>query len=972
MIKNNVKTKLFDHLFPFSGVFDDDNVAVHRRGPLMKGWRLDLPVAYSLDEDEYDALVEAFASAMLVLPAWACVHKQDIYTYAEYTPPAGYENFGFLGKSYYEHFKGRRYLTHRCYLYLSLATRNLIEKPAKQSILGKAPGTNIVIPTSRDVKIFESKCVEFISVLKSSGMVKAVELTKEDLVGKPGDSEAGGLVQEVFQLGDTGPVISDAILTPDSVEVGGKVLQSFLLGTVEKLPPAVQSVKIINQMSDGDNTVFLSSSSEIGMNLDCEHIVNQYFIVPDQAELRKDLDKTRKLMFSGSKGQAENKINSERIQAYLEDQDSNNLLTVYTHLNVLAWGKEEEFDAIRAMLSSAMSQMSMTATYGKYNTPFLYNAALPGNGFEIGKENLMRMEVIPALCMGIYETFTKDMKGGILALCDRVRNIPKQADFQKVAQSLGYVFDLNAFVLGPTGSGKSYFMNNLIRQCYDAGEHACIIDVGHSYETQCHIHQEESGGEDGVYMVWSRNSQYSFNPFLGCKDWLDEYGNLKEDDSDASFIISVLQTIWKPYGVGWTSDNQPILKQTVADFITSWNEERSPVLDDYYNYLQNVVAPQMDRGKYKVKDISVDAEDFDVRRFRIALSAYSLKGSYAQLLNNPNSIDYINKRFLYFEVSELAKIQDSVFYSICVLCIINQFDRKMRRIQAPKILLIEEAWKAIANETMEPYLRELWKTARKYNASAIVVTQQASDITGSDIIKDAILKNSSTRILLDQSNNRNDFDQISEALALSPKDVRQIFTINKARNPKYIYREAFVAMNAGHGDVYATELSPEEAWTYESEFAKKLPIMEKVMENGGSYIKAISDLVAAGIFPGGKKYTRAESDSIQDRWEAFLERQNIGQHSDDRKALPARTSHCPESESNEREGGTVSEQVVDLDAIHPKRDASEGKKQNTQARSADGRFLPKKKPASYTPSGSSNPASETNGQAFSFQIDGED
>lgn len=883
MISTSTKTKVFDSLFPFSGVFDDSNVAVHRRGPLMKAWRIDLPVAYSMDEDDYDAMVEAFASAILCLPPWAVVHKQDIYTYEYFSTPDGMKGRGFLSDAYFTHFAGRRYLTHRCYIYLTLATKSLVEKPASKSILGTGSGSTYIIPDQKDVKIFESKCMEFISVLTASGVVKAKEVTKADLVGTPGDATAGGLVQEVFQLGNTGPVLSDVILTPDSVEVDDRVMQAFLLGSIEKLPPAVASVKLVNTMSDGDNAVFLSTASEVGMNLDCEHIVNQYFIVPDQAELKKNLDRTRKIMFSGSKGQSENRINSERIQAYLEDQDNNNLLTVYTCLDVLAWDKENNYDAIKAKLSSAMSQMSMTATYGKYNAPYLYNAALPGNGFEIGKENLMRMEVVPALCMGIYESYTRDIPNGTIFLCDRIRNVPRQTDFQKVAQSLGYVFDLNAFVLGPTGSGKSYVMNNLVRQCYDAGEHVCIVDVGHSYETQCHIHSEESGGEDGVYMVWSRQSPYSFNPFIGCDEWLDEYGNLREDNADAAFIISCLQTIWKPTGVGWTSDNLPILKQTVADFILSWKKPGTPIMDDYYVFLRDVIAKKLALGKYKVKDNTVNEDDFDIKKFRIALSAYSLKGAYSRLLNNPEAVDYINKRFLYFEVSELAKIQDQVFYSICVLCIINQFDRKMRRIAEPKILLIEEAWKAIANETMEPYLRELWKTARKYNASAIVVTQQASDITGSEIIKDAILKNSSTRILLDQSNNRNDFSPIAEALALSEKDVRQVFTVNRARNPKYQYREVFIAMNAGQSDVYATELSTEEAWAYESEFQKKLPILERVMANGGSYVEAIRSLVADGRRPGDMRYTREEAEDIQDRWNRFT-----GVLSDEReKEVPA-------------------------------------------------------------------------------------
>ena len=81
-----------------------------------------------------------------------------------------------------------------------------------------------------------------------------------------------------------------------------------------------------------------------------------------------------------------------------------------------------------------------------------------------------------------------------------------------------------------------------------------------------------------------------------------------------------------------------------------------------------------------------------------------------------------------------------------------------------KVMVIEEAWKAIANETMSGYLAGLWKTARKFQTSAVVVTQQVSDIMSSQVIRDTILQNSSVRILLDQSNNRNSFSQLQELL----------------------------------------------------------------------------------------------------------------------------------------------------------------------------------------------------------------
>lgn len=841
MIETSTTTRRFDDVFPFAGIFDE-GICVHRRGPFTCAWEVTLPRAYSLSEDEYDSIIIALSAAAMSLPSWSVLHKQDIYLLKKYDSEAEKRPGGFLEASEREHFSGRPYLEHKCYIYLTLARKTLVRKRSSDSGLAIGFESSIVVPDGAAFRFFLSKCKEFETTAQRCPLLKLRRLSKEELVGHPSGQD-GGLVQEIIQLGNRGPVLSDMLITPDSVEIGGKVMQSFFLGSADNVPSELSSVSASSKVvSVNGEDIFLSAGAAIGMNLDCEHIVNQYIIIPDQVEYKKELDKTRKSMVKGGSEKNENVANAEKIQLYLDDIDNNHLLTVYTHLNVLAWGPEQEYDDITAKLSAAIQTTGLTAVYGKYNTPYLYNASLPGNGFELGEENLMSMELMPALSMGIYETFTKSIEGGILRLCDRDRNIPVTLDFQAVARSRGYVDDFNVSIFGPTGTGKSFFDNKYVKDAYDAGEDVTIIDVGFSYKGLCMVINEETEGQDGVYMEWSRESPLSFNPFLGYREFLDENGFIREDNPDALFVFSLLQMIWSPRGTGWTTENKPILKQTVADFISWWmkGHDSVPVFDDYCSFLSDKVSKQLKSGKYKVKDIVVDEEDFDIKNFRLALSDYTSSGPYGVLLNSRNEIDLMEKRFVYFEVSKLAD-QDRTFYSLTVLNIIHQFDRKMRRKGGFKMLVIEEAWKAIANDALEPYLRELWKTSRKHSTSAVVITQELKDITSSAVIKDTILKNSSTRILLDQTKYRYDFDEIASLLSLSDKDVRQVFTINQGRNPKYNYREVFISLNGVFSGVYATEVSPEEALVFESSIEGKKRLME-LAEEKGSIIDAVKEL----------------------------------------------------------------------------------------------------------------------------------
>lgn len=843
-------------VFPLLGVFG--SVAVSRKGVLTVGWELTFPTAYTVEEKEYDDMLQNFSSAMKVLPEWSLVHRQDIFTYDEYTSPEK-ENRGYLETCYDEHFNGRRHLVHRSYLFLSFAGRNHIDKAGQYSGLFGIRGS-VQVPSMKAFNAFRAKASEFMSIFAMGGQIKYRELKEDDWLGTP---HKAGIVQSYMMLGNESRLMSDIRLEPDAVSVYDKVAQAYVIGESDELPTEIDSTSRVANLSSVSNEVRLSFAAPLGVLLDCEHAVNQYIIIPPQAEVIHKLEKERNKMSSGISS-ADNRINAAEINEFLDDAYKEGLFTVRTQTHVLAWGPDDQHQQITGKISAALSSMGVAATYNNYNTPILYYAGIPSNGFEIGKENLMLMELCSSLTLSPYETFETGIPDGMFRICDRMRNVPVVLDTQRAARRAGWIDNYNMFILGGSGTGKSFFTNFYVRNCYDAGESVFIIDVGDSYEGLCSIINEESGGKDGAYLSWDKDHPFSFNPFLDIDRWKSPTGGLNTDEPGVNFFMSFLTTAWAPTD-GWTSDTKSILTQFITDFLSFIDETRpiDPVFDNFYNYLDKEITPRIlysapevtSTGKPRAKS-AIDADNrkhgywvgniritpslINIEKFVLSLKNYSKTGSYSFLLNEPHPRDLFTSRFTVFEVDKLSQ-DDNKFYSLCILCIMNSFERKMRGSMDFKNMIIEEAWKAISNETMAPYLAGLWKTARKFNTSAVVVSQEIEDIINSPAIKTAILDNSSIKVLLDQSNHLNTFGKLQELLSLTQKDRNIILSMNRSPNPNYRYKEVFFNLGGKRSFVAATEVSPQEAVAFESAKDLKEPFLQKAKELG-SYRKAIDFL----------------------------------------------------------------------------------------------------------------------------------
>ena len=805
------KSVSFDKYLPILTI--QDGVVVSKRGELTVGWEVSLPPLCAMTEDGYEDLLEALSSAVRALGPGYIVHRQDIYLKDSYKAQ---RLEGFLSGSYERHFSDREHLVHRQYLYLTLAL-----KDSPNRSISSSGAFGISIPKgeflAKDLATLLSKASEFASVMSSRG---GYTLSRLD------DMQLAAIVFDHSRIYSRDNIFSDIERGTDRVKCGPRTLWAYSISESRSLPTILSPSQRADSLSSSSSEIHLSTSAAIGPLLECEHMVNTYIFTLNQGDTMREMGGRKRRMTSMGQN-PENRIAAEELEEFADQAHKESLTCVKAHTNILVWGDEHQEQELRSRISSALSGMNILCVQNTSDTHVLWYSAYPGAAGEISGDNLMTRELKNFLCLGINETYDEGIPGGAMKMCDRFRNIPIRIDIQEAAYKAGLIDNYNAFILGGSGTGKSFFTNYFVRSCYDAGETVFIIDVGDSYEGLCSVIREESNGKDGIYHTWDKDNPITFDAFLGIGDWVDDAGRLQQDSDGVNFLLSFLQTLWTPKG-GWNADSANILKQMVRDFVMSRRSvDNKPIFNDLRQYVITEVAPQVHSASgYICDSVQVTKERFDIDGLILAMGDYAEGGAFGFLLNDRNPRDLFSSRFTVFEVDKLSGINDSKFYSLCILCIMNSFNAKMRSTPGMKVMVIEEAWKAIANETMSGYLAGLWKTARKFQTSAVVVTQQVSDIMSSQVIRDTILQNSSVRILLDQSNNRNSFSQLQELLGLTDHQRDIILSMNRLHRDGLKYREVFIALGDKKYGVYATEVSPEEAVCYESNKERKKPFLE--------------------------------------------------------------------------------------------------------------------------------------------------
>ena len=518
------------------------------------------------------------------------------------------------------------------------------------------------------------------------------------------------------------------------------------------------------------------------------------------------------------------------IEMYLNEAHSQGLRSVRCHCNVMAWAENEaELKRIRNDVGSQLALMGCTPHHNTVDVPVLFWAAIPGNEADFPAEESFYTFLDQALCLFNGETnYRSSLSPFGIKMSDRLSGIPLHLDISDLPMKRGVITNRNKFILGPSGSGKSYLTNHLVRQYWEQGAHILLVDTGNSYQGLCSLIHAKTKGRDGVYFTYTEEAPIAFNPFYV----EDGVYDVEKRES----LKTLLLTLWKRESEEPTRSEEVALSNAVNLYLSKLKADCSvvPSFNTFYEFVASDYRRRLEQKRVREKD-------FDLENFLNVLEPYYKGGEYDYLLNSDRQLDLLDKRFIVFELDNISS--NRTLLPVVTLIIMETFISKMRRLKGVrKMILIEECWKALTSANMSAYIRYLFKTVRKYFGEAVVVTQEVDDIISSPIVKESIINNADCKILLDQRKYLSKFDGIQRLLGLTDKERAQILSINLSNDPKRRYKEVWIGLGGIQSAVYATETSVEEYLTYTTEESEKMQVMELAGKLGGDIEAAIRQL----------------------------------------------------------------------------------------------------------------------------------
>lgn len=824
-MRNTLKASTIESKFPLLAVEHD--CIISKDADITVAFQVELPELFTVTRAEYEAIHASWTKAVKVLPEYCVVHKQDWFVRETYRPDTAQEDMSFLSRSFEKHFNERPFLNHSCFLFLTKTTK---ERMRMQSSFSSLCRGNIVpkeVNKETGIKFLEA-VGQFERIMNDSGFIRLTRITSEEITGT---NEQPGLIEKYFSLSlDGSACLEDMELGTDGLRIGSKHVCLHTLSDTDDLPGRIGTDMRYEKLSTDRSDCRLSFASPVGLLLSCDHLYNQYLFIEDSAENLRRFEKNARNMQSLSRYSRGNQINKEWIDKYLNEAHSFGLTSIRAHFNVMAWSDDpDELKHIRNDVGSQLALMECKPRHNTVDVATLYWAGMPGNSGDFPAEESFYTFIEPALCFFTEETNYRSSPSPFgIKMADRISGKPLHVDISDLPMKKGVITNRNKFILGPSGSGKSFFTNHMCRQYYEQGTHIVLVDTGNSYQGLCNLIHRKTDGRDGIYFTYTEENPIAFNPFYTD----DHVFDIEKRESIKTLIL----TLWKRDNEAPTRAEEVALSNAVSLYIDKLKEDSrvTPSFNTFYEFVRDEYSGVLETKKVREKD-------FDIANFLNVLEPYYKGGEYDFLLNSDRQLDLLSKRFIVFEIDAIK--DHKILFPVVTIIIMEVFINKMRRLQGiRKMILIEEAWKAIAKEGMAEYIKYLFKTVRKFFGEAIVVTQEVDDIIASPIVKESIINNSDCKILLDQRKYMNKFDSIQALLGLTDKEKSQILSINMSNVPSRKYKEVWFGLGGVQSAVYATEVSLEEYYTYTTEESEKLEVLRLTEQLDGNMELAIKQM----------------------------------------------------------------------------------------------------------------------------------
>ena len=788
--------------------------------------KLENPVQkYCANIDSYYEFTQLFTAIAQTLGEGYAIHKQDIFIRKKFSEESD-ENREFLSKSYFRYFNGRPYTDNECYL--------TITQEVKKSRLFSFDG--------KKWRDFLVKIRKVHDQLRDAG-VQVRFLNRQ---------EVNEYVDRYFAMNFRDKVVSMTNFKVDDecISMGDKRCKVYSLVDVDNVSlPSV--IRPYTNVEVNNSSMPMDLVSVVSGIPNTEAVVyNQMIFIPNQKRELALLDKKKNR--HASMPNPGNQMAVEDIKRVQEVVARESKQLVYTHYNlVVAMSADTDIHKCTNHLENQFSRMGIHISKRAYNQLELFVNSFPGNCYGMNPDYDRFLTLgDAAACLMYKERILHSEKTPLKIYYTDRQGVPVAIDITGKEGSEKLTDNSNFFCLGPSGSGKSFHMNSVVRQLHEQGTDVVMVDTGNSYEGLC----EYLGGK---YISYTEECPITMNPFRINRQEL----NVEK----TGFLKNLVLLIWKGSQGTVTKTEDRLIEQVITEYYDTYfngfdgftppqrEDLRKSLLIDERNKSGNraesetelnarieTVIDEIERRRKELKVESLSFNTFyefsvqripdicnensitgiDISTYRYMMKDFYRGGNHNKTLNENMDSSLFDETFIVFEIDSIK--DDPLLFPLVTLIIMDVFLQKMRIKKNRKVLVIEEAWKAIASPLMAEYIKFMYKTARKFWASVGVVTQEIQDIIGSEIVKEAIINNSDVVMLLDQSKFRERFDTIKAILGLTDVDCKKIFTINRLENKegRSFFREVFIRRGTTSG-VYGVEEPHECYMTYTTERAEK-------------------------------------------------------------------------------------------------------------------------------------------------------
>ena len=798
---------------------------------------------FSADIDSYYEYTRLFTALAQTLGEGYALHKQDIFTRQGFDK-TGNGRHEFLSESYFRYFKGRQYTDNRTYLTVTQENRK----------------GNLFSYDDKRWKDFLVKIRKVKDQLRDAG-IRTQFLDK---------AEASTYVDHYFTMDFLGkPVAMDSFKAGEEcVEMGGRKCKVFSIVDVDSagLPSLVRPFTNIEVNNTEKHVDLVSMIDSIP---DARTVVyNQMIFMPGQKKELAALEKNKNR--HASIPNPSNLMAVEDIKRVQDVVARESKQLVYMHYNLMVCcDKGTDLQKPTNYLENSFGRLGIHISKRAYNQLELFVASFPGNCYGMSPDYDRFLTLGDAAACLMYKERIQHSEDTPLKIyyTDR-QGVPVAIDITGKEGRNKLTDNSNFFCLGPSGSGKSFHMNSVVRQLHEQNTDVVMVDTGNSYEGLCEY-------LNGKYISYTEEKPITMNPFRINRQEL----NVEK----TGFLKNLVLLIWKGSQGTVSKTEDRLIDQVITEYYDVYfngfdgftppqreDLRKSLLVDDRNNSRDGReteeerlarIEREIDEIERRRKELKVEGLSFntfyeysvqripdichennlagiDLSTYRYMMKDFYRGGNHEKTLNEEMDGTLFDETFIVFEIDAIK--DDPLLFPIVTLIIMDVFLQKMRLKKNRKVLVIEEAWKAIASPLMAEYIKFMYKTARKFWASVGVVTQEIQDIIGSEIVKEAIINNSDVVMLLDQSKFRERFDGIKAILGLTDVECKKIFTINRLENKegRSFFREVFIRRGTA-SEVYGVEEPRECYMTYTTERAEKEALKLYKRELGCSHQEAI-------------------------------------------------------------------------------------------------------------------------------------